>query len=151
MSVLTNHNLLFKTCALHLYVLYDVCLYSGEKCISCKGHWFTPRQFEKFGGKGHHKKWKSSIYYKPSNGLKQVQLEKLIQVCTQLVWNLSLFDIFMSICEHLVKMNFPFSSRMGVFQILDNWGGQLERYLVYIQYQWTSYKAHKPENKRYSL
>uniref|UniRef100_A0A8C1ELM0 SAND domain-containing protein n=1 Tax=Cyprinus carpio carpio TaxID=630221 RepID=A0A8C1ELM0_CYPCA len=38
-----------------------------SKCILCKGKWFTPSMFEKFGGKGHHKKWKSSIYYKPSN------------------------------------------------------------------------------------
>ncbi|XP_043091546.1 deformed epidermal autoregulatory factor 1 homolog [Puntigrus tetrazona] len=52
---------------------------NGEKCVLCKGHWFTPRQFEKFGGKGNNKKWKSSIYYKSSNGLQQVQLEKLIQ------------------------------------------------------------------------
>ncbi|XP_016124972.1 uncharacterized protein [Sinocyclocheilus grahami] len=51
----------------------------GEKCISCKGKWFTPRQFEEFGGKGHHKKWKGSIYYKPSYGRQQVKLLKLIQ------------------------------------------------------------------------
>ncbi|XP_050957965.1 LOW QUALITY PROTEIN: uncharacterized protein LOC127159069 [Labeo rohita] len=51
---------------------------NGEKCISCKGKWFTPPQFEKFGGKGHNKKWKSSIYYKASNG-QQVNLLKLTQ------------------------------------------------------------------------
>ncbi|XP_058623842.1 deformed epidermal autoregulatory factor 1-like [Onychostoma macrolepis] len=52
----------------------------GEKCVSCKGKWFTPRKFEKFGGKGNNKKWKSSIFYKSSNGRQQVQTEKLIQV-----------------------------------------------------------------------
>uniref|UniRef100_A0A8C1TF08 Si:dkey-68o6.5 n=1 Tax=Cyprinus carpio TaxID=7962 RepID=A0A8C1TF08_CYPCA len=52
---------------------------NGEKCVSYKGKWITPRQFEKFGGKGNNKKWKSSIYYKSSNGLQQVPLEKLIQ------------------------------------------------------------------------
>ncbi|KAF4115642.1 hypothetical protein G5714_003131 [Onychostoma macrolepis] len=51
----------------------------GEKCVSCKGKWFTPRKFEKFGGKGNNKKWKSSIFYKSSNGRQQVQTEKLIQ------------------------------------------------------------------------
>uniref|UniRef100_A0A8C1MPN1 Si:dkey-68o6.5 n=1 Tax=Cyprinus carpio TaxID=7962 RepID=A0A8C1MPN1_CYPCA len=44
---------------------------NGEKCVSYKGKWITPRQFEKFGGKGNNKKWKSSIYYKSSNGLQQ--------------------------------------------------------------------------------
>uniref|UniRef100_A0A673M8J0 Zgc:171506 n=1 Tax=Sinocyclocheilus rhinocerous TaxID=307959 RepID=A0A673M8J0_9TELE len=70
----------------HSYVLYVsyVSLSLGEECISCKGKWFTPSMFEKFGGKGHHKKWKGSIYYKPSNGLQPVKLLKLIQVCTQL-------------------------------------------------------------------
>ncbi|RXN38192.1 nuclear autoantigen Sp-100-like protein [Labeo rohita] len=58
--------------------LYRIKYDNGEKCISCKGKWFTPRQFEEFGGKKHYKKWKSSIYYKPSNGL-QVKLLKLIQ------------------------------------------------------------------------
>ncbi|XP_016350415.1 nuclear autoantigen Sp-100-like [Sinocyclocheilus anshuiensis] len=52
---------------------------NGEKWISCNRKWFTPRQFEELGGKGNNKKWKSSIYYKPSNGLQQVQLEKLIE------------------------------------------------------------------------
>ncbi|XP_058625112.1 uncharacterized protein LOC131536295 isoform X3 [Onychostoma macrolepis] len=59
--------------------LYRIKYDNGEKCISCKGKWFTPGQFEEFGGKGHHKKWKGSIYYKPSNGLQQVKLLKLIQ------------------------------------------------------------------------
>uniref|UniRef100_A0A671NXA0 Zgc:171506 n=1 Tax=Sinocyclocheilus anshuiensis TaxID=1608454 RepID=A0A671NXA0_9TELE len=65
----------------HSYVLYVsyVSLSLGEECISRKGKWFTPSMFEKFGGKGHHKKWKGSIYYKPSNGLQQVKLLKLIQ------------------------------------------------------------------------
>ncbi|XP_016419248.1 nuclear autoantigen Sp-100-like [Sinocyclocheilus rhinocerous] len=59
--------------------LYRIKYDNGEKCISCKGKWFTPSMFEELGGKGSNKKWKSSIYYKPSNGLQQVQLEKLIQ------------------------------------------------------------------------
>ncbi|KAL1277770.1 hypothetical protein QQF64_024443, partial [Cirrhinus molitorella] len=59
--------------------LYRIKYDNGEKCISCKGRWFTPMRFEKFGGKGHYKKWKASIYYKPSNGLQQVNLLKLIQ------------------------------------------------------------------------
>ncbi|XP_073689239.1 uncharacterized protein [Garra rufa] len=59
-------------------LLYRKRYENGEKCISCKGHWFTPRHFEKFGGKGNSKKWKSSIYYKSTNGLQQVQLERLI-------------------------------------------------------------------------
>uniref|UniRef100_A0A672RX77 Zgc:171506 n=1 Tax=Sinocyclocheilus grahami TaxID=75366 RepID=A0A672RX77_SINGR len=65
----------------HSYVLYVfyVSLSLGEECISCEGKWFTPSMFEKFGGKGHHKKWKGSIYYKSSNGLQQVKLLKLIQ------------------------------------------------------------------------
>ncbi|XP_067316131.1 uncharacterized protein [Pseudorasbora parva] len=56
-------------------IKYDI----GEKCILCKGKWFSPHQFEIIGGKMHYKKWKFSIYYKPSNGFKQVQLLKLIQ------------------------------------------------------------------------
>ncbi|XP_052409049.1 uncharacterized protein LOC127953789 isoform X2 [Carassius gibelio] len=59
--------------------LYRIKYDNGEKCISCKGKWFTPSMFEKFGGKGHHKKWKSSIYYNPSNGFQQFKLLELIQ------------------------------------------------------------------------
>ncbi|XP_067316108.1 serine-rich adhesin for platelets-like isoform X2 [Pseudorasbora parva] len=59
--------------------LYREKYYIGEKCILCKGKWYSPHQFEIIGGKGHNKKWKFSIYYKPSNGFKQVQLLKLIQ------------------------------------------------------------------------
>ncbi|XP_059408404.1 uncharacterized protein LOC132142497 isoform X2 [Carassius carassius] len=59
--------------------LYRIKYNNGDKCISCKGKWLTPKQFEELGGKGHHKKWKSSIYYNPSNGFQQMPLEKLIQ------------------------------------------------------------------------
>ncbi|XP_077068146.1 uncharacterized protein LOC143721534 [Siphateles boraxobius] len=52
---------------------------TGEKCISCKGKWYSPSQFEAIGGKGRHKKWKFSIYYWPSKGFQQVQLLKLIK------------------------------------------------------------------------
>ncbi|XP_028312688.1 uncharacterized protein LOC114469388 isoform X2 [Gouania willdenowi] len=40
-----------------------------EACILCEGGLLTPTAFENFGGKGHSKKWKASIYYnsKPLN------------------------------------------------------------------------------------
>lgn len=56
-------------------IKYDI----GESCILCKGKWYSPHQFEIIGGKMHNKKWKFSIYYKPSNGFQQVQLLKLIK------------------------------------------------------------------------
>ncbi|CAM4397267.1 unnamed protein product [Leuciscus chuanchicus] len=52
---------------------------TGEKCILCKGKWYSPSEFEAIGGKGSHKKWKFSIYYRPSKGFQQVQLLKLIK------------------------------------------------------------------------
>ncbi|KAG1967297.1 nuclear body protein SP140-like [Pimephales promelas] len=56
-------------------VKYD----TGEKCISCKGKWYSPREFEVIGGKGSHKRWRFNIYYRPSKGFQQVQLLKLIK------------------------------------------------------------------------
>ncbi|XP_058260456.1 nuclear body protein SP140-like protein [Hemibagrus wyckioides] len=35
----------------------------GEPCILSDGQWFTPNDFEKFGGKEKNKKWKISIMY----------------------------------------------------------------------------------------
>ncbi|XP_056122632.1 uncharacterized protein si:dkey-68o6.5 isoform X2 [Rhinichthys klamathensis goyatoka] len=52
---------------------------TGEKCISCKGKWYSPSQFEAIGGKGSHKRWRFNIYYRPSKGFQQVQLLKLIK------------------------------------------------------------------------
>lgn len=59
--------------------LYRMKYEKGEKCILCKGQWFTPRQFEKFGGKANSKKWKGSIHCKLSNDTQHVQLMKLIK------------------------------------------------------------------------
>ncbi|XP_050954236.1 uncharacterized protein LOC127155778 isoform X2 [Labeo rohita] len=73
-----NKTKLTVRCGKMTGLLYRKKYENGEKCISCKGHWFTPRQFEKFGGKGNNKKWKCSIYYKSSNSLQQMQLERLI-------------------------------------------------------------------------
>ncbi|XP_026063489.1 uncharacterized protein LOC113046755 isoform X1 [Carassius auratus] len=73
-----NKKQLAVRCGKMLGCLYRIKYNNGEKCISCKGEWFTPKQFEELGGKGHHKKWKSSIYYNPSNGFQQMPLEKLI-------------------------------------------------------------------------
>ncbi|KAK7167331.1 hypothetical protein R3I94_001656 [Phoxinus phoxinus] len=52
---------------------------TGEKCILCKGKWYSPTQFEAIGGKGSHKRWRFNIYYRPSKGFQQVQLLKLIK------------------------------------------------------------------------
>ncbi|XP_021327100.2 uncharacterized protein si:dkey-68o6.5 [Danio rerio] len=59
--------------------LYRTKYEKGEQCILCKGQWFTPWQFEKFGGKANSKKWKRSIHCKLSNDPRPVQLMKLIK------------------------------------------------------------------------
>ncbi|XP_076866342.1 uncharacterized protein LOC143517561 [Brachyhypopomus gauderio] len=45
----------------------------SEACIFSEGKWFTPSQFEEFGGKGKSKKWKTRIFYH------EVPLKILIQ------------------------------------------------------------------------
>ncbi|KAJ8345734.1 hypothetical protein SKAU_G00299270 [Synaphobranchus kaupii] len=45
----------------------------GEKCILAEGHWFTPSEFEAFGGQKRNKKWKTSIHYQ------NTPLQKLFQ------------------------------------------------------------------------
>ncbi|XP_056309391.1 uncharacterized protein si:dkey-68o6.5 [Danio aesculapii] len=59
--------------------LYRMKYEKGEQCILCKGQWFTPWQFEKFGGKANSKKWKGSIHCKLSKDPRPVQLMKLIK------------------------------------------------------------------------
>ncbi|XP_073689105.1 uncharacterized protein [Garra rufa] len=49
------------TCGDKEGTLYRDKLPGGGKCILSKGHWFTPDDFEKFGGKERCKNWKSSI------------------------------------------------------------------------------------------
>ncbi|XP_059413693.1 nuclear autoantigen Sp-100-like [Carassius carassius] len=44
-----------------------------QKCISSEGQWFTPPEFERFGMKERHKKWKTSIL------CKGIPLQKLIE------------------------------------------------------------------------
>ncbi|XP_062846943.1 nuclear body protein SP140-like isoform X2 [Trichomycterus rosablanca] len=46
---------------------------NGETCIFSEGQWFTPGEFEKFGGKEKNKKWKTSV------SCYQIQLQTLIQ------------------------------------------------------------------------
>lgn len=45
-----------------------------QKCIFSEGQWFTPPEFERFGMKERHKKWKTSIL------CKGIPLQKLIEV-----------------------------------------------------------------------
>ncbi|KAK2916025.1 hypothetical protein Q8A67_000399 [Cirrhinus molitorella] len=49
------------TCGNKDGTLYRDKLPGGGKCILSKGRWFTPADFEKFGGKERCKNWKSSI------------------------------------------------------------------------------------------
>ncbi|XP_052398452.1 nuclear autoantigen Sp-100-like [Carassius gibelio] len=44
-----------------------------QKCISSESQWFTPPEFERFGMKEKHKKWKTSIL------CKGIPLQKLIE------------------------------------------------------------------------
>uniref|UniRef100_W5N1B9 SAND domain-containing protein n=1 Tax=Lepisosteus oculatus TaxID=7918 RepID=W5N1B9_LEPOC len=37
---------------------------SGEKCVLSENRWFTPNEFQKFGGKDSYRNWKGSIQYK---------------------------------------------------------------------------------------
>uniref|UniRef100_UPI0037E79690 neurofilament medium polypeptide-like isoform X2 n=1 Tax=Semicossyphus pulcher TaxID=241346 RepID=UPI0037E79690 len=60
---LPNLKLLPVTCGNKTGTLDVEKLQSGEACIECEGSWFTPSEFETFGGKGQSKKWKASIYY----------------------------------------------------------------------------------------
>ncbi|XP_051572052.1 nuclear body protein SP140-like isoform X2 [Myxocyprinus asiaticus] len=61
------------TCGDKEGVLYLDKFDNAEKCILSEEQWFKPTEFEKFGGKGRNKKWKSSILY---NG---IPIQKLIE------------------------------------------------------------------------
>ncbi|XP_026181461.1 uncharacterized protein LOC113141328 isoform X2 [Mastacembelus armatus] len=52
------------TCGNKRGILHRVKLARGDDCILCEGSWFSPTKFEKFGGKGSSKKWKSTIFHK---------------------------------------------------------------------------------------
>ncbi|XP_059377550.1 nuclear body protein SP140-like protein [Carassius carassius] len=52
---------------------YNYNLSSMEKCILSEDQWFKPNEFERFGGKGRNKKWKTSIF------CDNIPLQKLIE------------------------------------------------------------------------
>ncbi|XP_029944656.1 transcriptional regulator ATRX homolog isoform X2 [Salarias fasciatus] len=60
-----NHNtqeeLLHVTCGTKEGWLDKKKLERAEACIKCEGKWFTPPQFEEFGGRESSKKWKMTI------------------------------------------------------------------------------------------
>lgn len=58
--------------------------FSGEKCIMVDKKWFSPGEFEKFGGKGHFKNWKQSIR------CGSIPLQKPVKVCEELCSVLSM-------------------------------------------------------------
>uniref|UniRef100_A0A673MJW2 Nuclear body protein SP140-like protein n=1 Tax=Sinocyclocheilus rhinocerous TaxID=307959 RepID=A0A673MJW2_9TELE len=66
-----------------------------EKCILSEDQWFKPNEFERFGGKGRNKKWKTSIF------CDIFPLQKLIE------FSISVFFIFcfLSVCEFVVESN----------------------------------------------
>ncbi|XP_066563293.1 autoimmune regulator isoform X2 [Amia ocellicauda] len=49
------------TCGDKQGTLYRDKLAKGERCVLAEGRWFSPRQFEEFGGKSSSKNWKLSI------------------------------------------------------------------------------------------
>ncbi|XP_036420029.1 nuclear body protein SP140-like isoform X2 [Colossoma macropomum] len=54
-------------------ILYKEKFNNSKPCILSEGQWFTPSEFEKFGGKEKNKKWKTSILYR------QFPLQTLIE------------------------------------------------------------------------
>ncbi|XP_073688944.1 uncharacterized protein [Garra rufa] len=68
-----NDDELTVTCGNKEGTLYRDKLLRGEKCIFSKERWFTPTEFEKFGGKEKCKNWKFSIL------CESIPLKKLIQ------------------------------------------------------------------------
>uniref|UniRef100_A0A8C1TGY5 Zgc:113411 n=1 Tax=Cyprinus carpio TaxID=7962 RepID=A0A8C1TGY5_CYPCA len=64
-----------------------------EKCILSEDQWFKPNEFERFGGKGRNKKWKTSIF------CDNIPLQKLTE------FSISVFFIFcfLIVCEFVVE------------------------------------------------
>ncbi|XP_067427441.1 cyclin-dependent kinase 11A-like [Thunnus thynnus] len=58
-----ENRLLHVTCGNKKGILDVRKLDRGKECIKCEGRWFAPPAFEDFGGKGHSKKWKTSIFH----------------------------------------------------------------------------------------
>ncbi|RXN25368.1 nuclear body protein SP140 isoform X1 [Labeo rohita] len=82
-EMLANYeNQLPVTCGNKEGTLYRDKLTRGEKCIFSQECWFTPVEFEKFGGKERCKNWKSSIF------CKNTTLRKLIEVKDQHMENM---------------------------------------------------------------
>ncbi|NP_001314741.1 uncharacterized protein isoform X1 [Danio rerio] len=73
-SNLTRESKLNVTCGDKKGILNLEKYYDMQECIFSEGRWFTPGDFEKFGGGEKSKKWKYSIRY---NGL---PLQKLIDI-----------------------------------------------------------------------
>ncbi|XP_016369697.1 nuclear body protein SP140-like protein isoform X2 [Sinocyclocheilus rhinocerous] len=68
-----NKSQLPVTCGCKEGVLYLKKYYDKQKCIFSEGQWFKPTEFERFGMKERHKKWKTSIL------CKGIPLQKLIE------------------------------------------------------------------------
>uniref|UniRef100_A0A9J7XXL8 SP110 nuclear antigen, tandem duplicate 4 n=1 Tax=Cyprinus carpio carpio TaxID=630221 RepID=A0A9J7XXL8_CYPCA len=68
-----NKSQLPVTCGSKEGVLYLKKYCDKQKCIFSEGQWFTPPEFERFGMKERHKKWKTSIL------CKGIPLQKLIE------------------------------------------------------------------------
>ncbi|XP_036420031.1 nuclear body protein SP140-like protein isoform X2 [Colossoma macropomum] len=54
-------------------ILYKEKFNNSEPCILSEGQWFTPSEFEKYGGKEKNRKWRTSILYR------QFPLQTLIE------------------------------------------------------------------------
>ncbi|XP_026074202.1 nuclear body protein SP140-like protein isoform X2 [Carassius auratus] len=68
-----NKSQLPVTCGFKEGLLYLKKYCDKQKCISSESQWFTPPEFERFGMKEKHKKWKTSIL------CKGIPLQKLIE------------------------------------------------------------------------
>uniref|UniRef100_A0A672T5L2 Nuclear body protein SP140-like protein n=1 Tax=Sinocyclocheilus grahami TaxID=75366 RepID=A0A672T5L2_SINGR len=72
--------------------------HSKQKCIFSEGQWFKPTEFERFGLKERHKKWKTSIL------CKGIPLQKLIEVHKTFIQNKKdLIFCLVNICVFVVE------------------------------------------------